>query len=113
MRSDADLQREKDFKKPMLQKLGGFHEPMDEEEYREALSGEKRSLVEFYAGGCGPCIQIEPYVRQKCREKGVNLVKVDTKINDEVPSWYGVEVMPTFCVMDQYGMMMKMLLGAS
>lgn len=40
-------------------------------------------VVDFHATWCGPCKRIAPYVKKKCQENGLTLVKVDVDQNGE------------------------------
>ena len=46
-----------------------------------ALKNAPKSVVDFHATWCGPCVNIAPYVEKKCEEKGVQLIKVDVDQN--------------------------------
>ncbi len=62
-----------------------------------------RSVVDFYATWCPPCKRIGPYIEQKCKAEGVQLIKVDVDKNGTTASKYGIKSMPTFKVIDKTG----------
>lgn len=73
------------------------------EELNAALQKAPKSVVDFHATWCGPCKAIAPYLVNQCKEKGVNLIKVDVDKNGEAAQKYGVQAMPTFKVIDSNG----------
>lgn len=66
-------------------------------------SQHKAIVVDFHATWCGPCKNIAPYLKDKSKETGVILVKVDVDQNQEAAAKYGIQAMPTFKVLDNKG----------
>jgi thioredoxin 1 len=64
---------------------------------------ENVSVIDFHATWCGPCVNIAPYVLKECKEKGIQLIKVDVDKNKEASTKFGISAMPTFAVMNRKG----------
>ena len=82
-------------------------------EFNALLQKADKSLVDFHATWCGPCVRIAPIVHDKAKEHGINLIKVDVDKNTEAAQKYGVQAMPTFCVVDRFGQLIFSKCGGS
>ena len=82
-------------------------------EFNALLQKADKSLVDFHATWCGPCVRIAPTVVSKAQENGINLIKVDVDQNGEAAQKYGVQAMPTFCVIDRHGTLIFSKCGGS
>jgi thioredoxin 1 len=72
-------------------------------EFDALLQKGEKSIIDFYATWCGSCKKIYPYLEKKCQEKGINLIKVDVEVNEDVALKYEVDGLPTFQVIDKSG----------
>ncbi len=64
------------------------------------LKSDKPVLVDYWADWCSPCKQIAPIIEELAREYGdkVTFAKLDTNVNTNTPSQYGVMGLPTLQV---------------
>jgi thioredoxin 1 len=61
-------------------------------------SGELPAIVDFYADWCGPCKMVAPVLEELAKEYEGKLViyKVDTEMEFELASAFGIQSIPTF-----------------
>lgn len=64
----------------------------------EELIKENVVLVDFYATWCGPCKMLEPVLENVSKKVDINIIKVDTDENDELPGNYGIRTLPTMII---------------
>lgn len=64
----------------------------------EELIKENVVLVDFYATWCGPCKMLEPVLENVSKKIDINIIKVDTDENDELPGNYGIRTLPTMII---------------
>lgn len=79
------------------------HDAKTNEEFYALLKKADKSLVDFHATWCGPCVRIAPYVANQCAQKGINLIKVNVDELGDISHKYGIQAMPTFQVIDKNG----------
>jgi len=58
-------------------------------------------LVDFYADWCGPCVAMNPVIKELEKELGdkVEIKKIDVDQNQEETSKYGVMSIPTYLIL--------------
>ncbi|CAM9323290.1 unnamed protein product [Heterosigma akashiwo] len=72
---------------------------------RFITSGDKPTVIDFYAKWCGPCQLLAPeleIVAQKMRDT-VRVAKIDTDANPSVASKYKIQGLPTIVFFDKNG----------
>ena len=71
-----------------------------EEEFNNALLGDKPVLVDFWATWCMPCKMLSPILHEFHEEMGekVKVVKVDCDLNEKLCRKYGVISIPMLLV---------------
>jgi thioredoxin 1 len=65
--------------------------------FKELIQGEKPVLVDFWATWCGPCIAMQPILKevaQKIGDQG-RVIKIDVDKNEAIASHYGIQSIPT------------------
>ena len=69
-------------------------------EFKECVSCEKPTIVDFTASWCGPCQHIAPVFERLAKEHGdtITCIKVDVDELEDVVTECGIEAMPTFLV---------------
>ena len=74
--------------------------PVGEEEFKNAISGDKPVLVDFWATWCNPCSMQSPIIHEFSEEMGdkVKVVKVDVDQNEALCYKYGVASIPMLAV---------------
>lgn len=70
-------------------------------------------VVDFYATWCGPCVRIGPHVHKRAHEYGIALAKINVDVNTDSSAKYGIQVMPTFHVIDATGASIYKVTGGS
>jgi|SRR3989344_5464843 len=68
---------------------------------KEILESKEPALVDFWAGWCGPCIQMAPVIEalaEEYKDKGVKIGKLNVDEYGDVASRYNVLSIPTFIV---------------
>lgn len=62
----------------------------------EVLDSSIPVLVDFWANGCGPCVQLVPVLEQLAQEVGnkAKICKMDAVANIKISSSYGVRSVP-------------------
>ena len=80
---------------------------------QEVLNAEFPVLVDFWAEWCGPCHQIVPILEQLADEYDgkIKFVKIDTEVNFESPSRYGILSLPTLLLFKE-GQQFERITGA-
>lgn len=66
--------------------------------FKELLNGEKPILVDFYATWCGPCMAMNPILKEvanKISEQG-KIIKIDVDKYPKLAADMGVMGVPTF-----------------
>ncbi len=74
-----------------------------------------KTLIDFYADWCGPCIAMKPFVEQieKDYKEKVIVKKINVDESAEEATKYGVVSLPTFIILDEDGKVLAKRLGAS
>jgi len=64
---------------------------------KEVIEPSKKELVvvDFYASWCGPCKVLKPLLEALSKDMGFKLVKIDTELNADLASEFGVMSIPT------------------
>jgi thioredoxin len=65
--------------------------------FEESIGDSKLTMVDFYATWCGPCMQMDPFVKEIKSEKKdlVNVIQVDTDKFTEIAEKYQIDALPT------------------
>ena len=73
-----------------------------------------KTLIDFYADWCGPCIAMKPVVESLESELKEKLVvkKVNVDTTPEEASKYNVVSIPTFVILDENGKELAKRMGA-
>ena len=65
--------------------------------FEESIGDSKLTMVDFYATWCGPCMQMDPFVKEIKLEKKdlVNVIQVDTDKFTDIAEKYQIDALPT------------------
>jgi len=67
------------------------------DDFKEIITQDELTVVDFTATWCGPCKQIAPFFHKLSEiYNGINFVKVDVDDNEETSVFCQVSSMPTF-----------------
>ena len=76
----------------------------------ESIISSGKTLVDFWAGWCGPCRAQAPIAEKLALDTDVKLVKIDVDECEELPAMFGVTSIPTLlCYKD--GELVKKFIG--
>ena len=69
-----------------------------EKEQEWSYNGELPVLIDFYADWCGPCKMVAPILEELSKEYEGRLIiyKVDTEVEIDLASEFGIRSIPTF-----------------
>ena len=69
-----------------------------EKEKEWSYAGELPVLIDFYADWCGPCKMVAPILEELSNEYAgrLTIYKVDTEVESELASVFGIRSIPTF-----------------
>ncbi len=81
------------------------------DEFNEITSSGK-TIVDFWAGWCGPCRAQAPIVEDIAATTDIKLVKIDVDVDDTLPVDFGVASIPTL-VLFENGVVVEKLIGLS
>lgn len=73
-----------------------------------------KTLLDFYADWCGPCIAMKPtltLIETELKEK-IIIKRINVDENSEEASKYGIVSIPTFIILDENGLEVAKRMGA-
>ena len=74
---------------------------INKNELEALMSGEKKLLLDFYAGWCGPCKMMGPIIDEIAEDRPDIVVgKINVEEEVELASKFGVFSIPTLVVME-------------
>ncbi len=81
------------------------------EEFNE-ITATGKTIVDFWAGWCGPCRMQSPIVEKIANETDIKLIKIDVDADDVLPMDFQVSSIPTL-VMFEDGVVVDKMIGLS
>lgn len=81
------------------------------EEFNQITSSGK-TIVDFWAGWCGPCRAQAPIVDDIAKTTDIDLIKIDVDVDDTLPVDFQVSSIPTL-VLFENGVVVDKLIGLS
>ena len=69
------------------------------------FQGELPAIVDFYADWCGPCKQVAPILEELSDQFAgkINIYKVDTEVEQELSSVFGIRSIPSILFIPKSG----------
>lgn len=72
---------------------------LTDDTFTEAVEGEGITLVDFWAGWCGPCLQFAPIYESVAEQHpDITFAKVDTEAQQEIAAALDIRSIPTLMV---------------
>ncbi len=91
----------------MLTKADFLEKVMDYESNPEewVYKGDRPALIDFYADWCGPCRTAAPILEELAKEYDgeIYIYKIDTEVERELASVFGISSLPSFLFVPQEG----------
>lgn len=118
--SDEEIERIKKRKlEEMLKKQQEIKEQQETEvldlnssNFKETISSNKPTLVDFWAEWCGPCRSMHPVFTRLARKfKTIRFARVNIDENQEIATKLGIQSIPIF-IMFQNGRAVDKVIGA-
>jgi len=80
---------------------------------KEVLESDLPTLVDFWAGWCGPCKMIGPHIEELAKEYAgkMKIGKIDIDVNPKIATEYGIMSIPTI-VFFKKGKVLNQIVGA-
>jgi len=84
-----------------LEKIWDYENSPQEWKYK----GDKPALIDFYADWCGPCRTASPILEDLAKEYAgqITVYKVDTQVERELASVFGIQGIPAFLYIPMKG----------
>ena len=88
-------------KEMFLQKVWDYNASPQEWKYK----GDKPAIIDFYADWCGPCKIASPILEEISKEYAgkINVYKIDTQVERELASVFGISGIPAFLYIPKTG----------
>lgn len=70
---------------------------IDDDEFDDFIEDHENVIVDFWASWCAPCKMLDPVIEELSEkyEDDVQFGKVNTEQNQQIPSRFGVQAIPT------------------
>ena len=88
-------------KEEFLKKVANYEANPTEWKYL----GDKPCIIDFYADWCGPCKMVAPILDELSKEYDgkVDIYKVDTEVERELASVFGIQSIPSLLFVPKHG----------